>query len=88
MPVSWGSSPEPEHKISGHDIEQYAKYFALKDSDFEIRCLSGLWDVTVRSRDTDLEQSVIAYSGLCETLGEALNASYLILRGFTIKPRL
>ena len=90
MPVSWGSSPVPDNKTNGHDIDQHAKFFALHGLDFEMRNVSGLWQVTAFIVEEHGVHLIVAESTMYERLSDALNACYLIVRGFSpdsIQPR-
>lgn len=73
MPSTWGSSPEDSNSFVGNDISQYTKFFDLHEMDFEMRRVSGLWDVLAWTRDND---NVWAVSKKCEMLGDAFNSCY------------
>ena len=90
MPVSWGYSPDPDKRTSGHDIDQFAKYFAMQGLDFEMRNVSGLWQATAFVVEEHGVHVIVAESLMHETLFDALNACYLTLRGFatdSVQPR-
>lgn len=85
MPVSWGTQQSPPATTSGFDIEQYCRFFALRGNDLNFARKAGLWKATVLD-----EWGVVAESGECEMLFEALNECYLIVRGFapaSLRPR-
>ena len=73
MPSTWGSSPEEDNSYAGNDIPQYTKFFDLHDMDFEMRRVSGLWDVLAWTRG---DEDVWAVSKKLESLGEAFNSCY------------
>jgi|694.fasta_scaffold07560_44 hypothetical protein len=73
MPSTWGSSPEEDNSYAGNDIPQYTKFFDLHDMDFEMRRVSGLWDVLAWTRGED---DVWAVSKKFESLGDAFNSCY------------
>ena len=73
MPVTWGTSPEDSSSFVGNDIPQYTKFFDLHGMDFEMRRVSGLWDVCAWTRSNE---DVWAVSKKFESLGEAINSCY------------
>lgn len=77
MPVSWGGSPNSSEIYSGYDLAQFSKFFDLYDMDFEIRRISGLWEVIAWTRHSEDVFSIVAKQ---DNLSDALYKCYTEVR--------
>ena len=78
MPVTWGQSPAQCSDVYvGNDIRQFTKFFDLHGMDFEMRRISGLWEVCAWTADG---ADVFSITAKHESLEEALISCYSLTR--------